>query len=140
MADCIFCKIVSGAIPSVRVYEDDQVLSFLDINPISPGHTLVVPKRHVEWITELSAEETAALFRPLPMLAKAVLSVTKAEGFNILENNGRISGQVIPHVHVHVIPRRANDGLGYRWAAKPADPAELQSLQVAIREALGSLA
>jgi histidine triad (HIT) family protein len=133
MPDCIFCKIVAGEIPSARVWEDDQVIAFLDINPLAEGHTLIVPRSHAERLTELSAEQAAALFRPAPALAAAVLAATGAQGFNVLQNNGRCSGQAVGHVHVHIIPRVPDDGLGYRWPARPAAPGELDRLQKAIR-------
>lgn len=121
MADCIFCKIVAGQIPCTKVYEDAACLAFMDINPISPGHTLVVPKRHYEAITEMSADEAAALFRPIPSLAAAVKEAIGAEALNVLQNNGRAAGQAVDHLHVHLIPRWAGDGLGFRWPAKSAD-------------------
>jgi len=125
MADCIFCKIVAGQIPCTKVYEDAACLAFMDINPISPGHTLVVPKKHYEAIGEMSADEAAALFRPIPALAAAVKGAMKAEALNVLQNNGRAAGQAVDHLHVHLIPRSAGDGLGFRWPAKQADFAVL---------------
>ena len=121
MADCIFCKIVAGQIPCTKVYEDAACLAFMDINPISPGHTLVVPKKHYEAIGQMSADEAAALFRPIPSLAAAVKEAMKAEALNVLQNNGRAAGQAVAHLHVHLIPRWAGDGLGFRWPAKSAD-------------------
>ena len=121
MADCIFCKIVAGQIPCTKVYEDAACLAFMDINPISPGHTLVVPKKHCEAIGQMSADEAAALFRPIPSLAAAVKEAMKAEALNVLQNNGRAAGQAVAHLHVHLIPRWAGDGLGFRWPAKSAD-------------------
>jgi histidine triad (HIT) family protein len=125
MADCIFCKIVAGQIPCTKVYEDAACLAFMDINPISPGHTLVVPRRHYEAISEMSADEAAALFRPIPSLAAAVKEALGAEALNVLQNNGRAAGQAVDHLHVHLIPRWAGDGLGFRWPAKQADFAVL---------------
>ena len=136
VADCIFCKIVAGEIPSVRVWEDDDVIAFLDINPLTVGHTLVVPRAHVEQLTDLPGESAAALMRPVPALAAAIVAVTGAEGFNVLQNNGRCAGQAVGHVHVHIIPRRPDDGLGYRWPAQPADPEQLERLREAIQDRL----
>jgi len=133
MADCIFCKIVAGQIPCTRVYEDPAVLAFMDINPISPGHTLVVPKKHCEAISEMSAEEAAALFRPVPSLAAAVKAALGAEALNVLQNNGRAAGQAVDHLHVHLIPRWAGDGLGFRWPAQQADMAVLAQQANAIK-------
>jgi histidine triad (HIT) family protein len=136
MPDCIFCKIVAGQIPCTKVYEDATCLVFMDINPISPGHTLVVPKKHYEAITEMPAEEAAALFKPIPALAAAVKAALKAEALNVLQNNGRAAGQAVDHLHVHLIPRWAGDGLGFRWPAKSADFAVLAKQAEAIKAGL----
>jgi len=118
MSDCIFCRIVQGEIPSAKVYEDENCFAFLDIGPLSWGHTLVIPKKHFEHITEMSAKELAALASVLPKLSAAVIEVTDAEGLNVLQNNGAVAGQAVAHLHFHLIPRHAGDGLGYRWNAK----------------------
>ena len=136
MADCIFCKIVAGQIPCTKVYEDATCLVFMDINPISPGHTLVVPKKHYEAITEMPAEEAAALFASIPALAAAVKAALKAEALNVLQNNGRAAGQAVDHLHVHLIPRWAGDGLGFRWPAKQADFAVLAQQAADIKAGL----
>jgi len=137
MADCIFCKIIAGQIPCTKVYEDAACLVFMDINPISPGHTLVVPKKHYEAITEMPAEEAAALYRPIPALAAAVKAALKAEALNVLQNNGRAAGQAVDHLHVHLIPRWVGDGLGFRWPAKQADMEVLAKQAEAVKKALG---
>ncbi|MCX5673660.1 MAG: HIT family protein [Planctomycetota bacterium] len=136
MADCIFCKIIAGQIPCTKVYEDAMCLVFMDINPISPGHTLVVPKKHYEAITEMPADEAAALFKPIPALAAAVKAVLKAAALNVLQNNGRAAGQAVDHLHVHLIPRWSGDGLGFRWPAKKADFAVLAKQAEAIKAGL----
>ena len=136
MADCIFCKIIAGQIPCTRIYEDASVLAFMDINPISPGHTLVIPKKHYEAIMEMPADEAAALYRPIPALAAAVKTAMKAQALNVLQNNGRPAGQAVDHLHVHVIPRWAGDGLGFRWPAKQADLATLTKQAEAIKAGL----
>jgi histidine triad (HIT) family protein len=136
MPECIFCKIVAGSIPCTKVYEDAHVLAFMDIGPISPGHTLLVPKKHYEAIMEMTAEEVAALFRPIGALAAAVKAGLKAEGVNVLQNNGSVAGQVVPHLHIHLIPRWPGDGLGYRWPSKAADFAVLARQAEAIRALL----
>ncbi len=116
-SDCIFCKIVAGEIPSAKLYEDEHVLAFMDINPLAEGHVLVIPKVHYETLDEMSADDVAALTRCLPGLVRAVRSAVHADGLNVLQNNGRVSGQVVMHVHIHLIPRVPGDGLGYRWPA-----------------------
>ena len=136
MPECIFCKIVAGAIPCTKVYEDAHVLSFLDIGPISPGHTLLVPKKHYGAIMEMPAGEVAALFKPVAALAAAVKAAVGADGINVLQNNGPTAGQVVPHLHIHLIPRWPNDGLGFRWPAREADVAVLARQAEAIRALL----
>jgi histidine triad (HIT) family protein len=115
--DCIFCKIIEGRIPCSKVYEDDLVLAFLDINPLAEGHTLVIPKDHVTLITDMSAERAAEFFERVPRLAQAVKEATASDGMNLLQSNGRCAGQVIDHVHIHLIPRTTGDSLGFRWKA-----------------------
>jgi histidine triad (HIT) family protein len=136
MPECIFCKIVAGSIPCTKLYEDAHVLSFLDISPISPGHTLLVPKRHYGAIMEMPAGEVAALFKPVAALAAAVKTAVGAEGLNVLQNNGPTAGQVVPHLHIHLIPRWPDDGLGFRWPAREADVAVLAKQAEAIRALL----
>jgi len=136
MPECIFCKIVAGAIPCTKVYEDAHVLSFLDIGPISPGHTLLLPKKHYGAIMEMPAGEVAALFKPVAALAAAVRTAVGADGINVLQNNGPTAGQVVPHLHIHLIPRWPDDGLGFRWPAREADVAVLARQAEAIRALL----
>jgi len=136
MADCIFCKIASGEIPAATVWEDDRTVAFLDINPLAEGHLLVAPKAHAERLTDLDPDAAAALFRRAPVLAAAVVAAVGAEGFNILQNNGSCAGQAVEHVHVHIIPRRPGDGLGYRWPAQPADPEALNRLREAVQRTM----
>jgi histidine triad (HIT) family protein len=119
MADTVFGKIVRGEIPCNKVYEDDQVVAFLDINPLSAGHTLVVPKEPAETLDRLSDESAAALGRVLPRLCRAVVAATGVREYNVLENNGRGAHQAIDHVHFHIIPKpNARDGLGIGWPAR----------------------
>jgi histidine triad (HIT) family protein len=101
----IFDKIIDGDIPCHRVYEDDHVLAFLDIGPLSDGHTLVIPKQRVTHLHELSDDAAAALGRALPRLCRAVMEATGASAYNILQNNGRAAHQEVMHVHFHIIPR-----------------------------------
>jgi histidine triad (HIT) family protein len=136
MPDCIFCKIVAGEIPCTRVFEDDACLAFMDIGPISPGHTLLIPKKHYEMITEMPADEAAHLGGLLPAIARAVKFAVDAPALNVLQNNGRASGQAVAHLHIHFIPRWPDDGLGFRWPAKPADFEVLKKQAEAIRAGL----
>ena len=119
MADTIFAKIIAGEIPCHRVYEDDKVLAFLDIGPLSKGHTLVIPKEPVETLDQLSDDSAAALGRVLPRISRAVLQATGAQDFNVLQNNGTAAHQVVMHVHFHIIPKFADgSGLGIGWPAE----------------------
>lgn len=108
--DCIFCSIVAGKIPAKKVLEDERVLAFLDINPRNPGHTLVVPKKHIETILETSDSEAAHLIQVVKKTAAAVKAGTNADGISIAQSNGKAAGQLVPHMHFHVIPRFETEG------------------------------
>jgi len=124
MADTIFGKIIRGEIPCHRVYEDAQVLAFLDINPLSRGHTLVIPKEPAETMDQLSDEAAAALGKVLPRLCRAVVAATGVREYNVLENNGRGAHQAIAHVHFHIIPKpSAEEGLGIAWPMRTLESA-----------------
>ncbi len=110
MADsCVFCAIVEGRIPSHKIYEGERVLAFLDVHPSTPGHTLIIPKAHVARVEDLEREDAEALFKALHGLVGGIQSVMGAPASTIGINNGRESGQEIPHVHIHVIPRSTGD-------------------------------
>ena len=113
----IFDKILDGAMPCHRVYEDEHVLAFLDIFPLSPGHTLVIPKQRVAFLHELSDDAGAAIGRVLPRIARAVMAATGAQSYNILQNNGGPAHQAVFHVHFHIIPKIGERGLGIGWGA-----------------------
>ena len=123
----VFAKILRGEIPCHRVYEDDAVLAFLDVNPLSRGHVLVIPKEPAATIDQLSDDAAAALGRVLPRISRAVKAATGATAFNILQNNGAEAHQAVFHVHFHIIPKLADgSGLGLEWQATTlADGAEL---------------
>jgi len=122
MADTVFGKIVRGEIPCHKVYEDEKVLAFLDINPLSEGHTLVISKEPAETLDQLSDESAAALGRVLPRLCRAVIAATGAREYNVLENNGSGAHQAIAHVHFHIIPKPSSrEGLGIGWPARGLD-------------------
>ena len=108
--ECLFCKIAMGEIPSQKLYEDADHIAFLDINPRNPGHTLVMPKKHYETILEMPDNEIGELFRLVKKIAVAVKKGMNADGISIGQSNERAAGQVIPHVHVHVIPRFLSEG------------------------------
>ncbi|WP_323191170.1 HIT family protein [Halostella sp. PRR32] len=108
--DCIFCQIVSGDIPSRTVYEDDDIVAFLDANPLAPGHTLVIPKDHYETLGDLPDGEAEGVFGVLHALTPVVEDAVDADASNVAFNNGEAAGQEVPHVHGHVIPRFEDDG------------------------------
>jgi histidine triad (HIT) family protein len=136
-ANCIFCKIVAGEIPSAKVYEDAEVLAFMDIGPIIKGHTLVIPKQHFDPLTATPEPVLAKLMAVVKKIAAAQMNGLKADGVNVMQTNGAAAGQVVPHIHFHVIPRYATDGHRWNWAAKKYDdPAEMQKLAAAIKAAL----
>ena len=110
MSDCLFCKIISGEIPSQKIYEDRSVLAFLDMNPCNPGHALVVPKRHCEKLLDASGEDLRSIISVIPRIAAAILKAFNYKAFNLGVNNGAIAGQVIPHLHFHIVPRKEGDG------------------------------
>jgi len=114
-AKCIFCKIVAEEIPAAVVLADESLVAFLDIGPLAEGHLLIVPREHCERLTDMSAEMLASVVGKLPKLGRSLLAVSGADGFNLLVNQGKVAGQEVPHVHLHLIPRKAGDGLGYRW-------------------------
>lgn len=139
MGDTIFSRIISGDIPCHKVYEDDQVLAFLDINPLSRGHTLVIPKQTAATLDQLSDESAAAIGRVLPRLCRAVLAATGATSYNVLQNNGAAAHQAVFHVHFHIIPKHDDGaGLGIGWSPTKLDNEDGASLAEAITRKLTS--
>jgi len=136
MEDCIFCKIIRGEIPCAKLYEDAQVLCFLDINPINPGHALVITKKHYPTLFEVPTEELKACVATAQKVAKAICKATGAPGLNLLQNNHRSAGQLIEHVHFHVIPRLPQDGFLTSWSGKPYPANQLQQSLEKIRAEL----
>lgn len=116
-AECAFCRLVAGELPCLKVLEDDVCLSFLDIGPLAEGHLLLIPKEHFDALDEMPPDAVARLTKHLPRLARALVGAVGCEGYNVLQNNGRVAGQAVGHVHFHIIPRNAGDSLGYRWPA-----------------------
>lgn len=117
MSETIFTKIINGEIPCHKVYEDEHVFAFLDINPLAPGHTLVIPKEAKATLGELSDESAAAIGRVLPRLCRAIVQETGCDQYNILQNNGARAHQAVFHVHFHIIPKPQVGGLGIDWPA-----------------------
>jgi histidine triad (HIT) family protein len=133
----IFDKILAGEIPCHRVYEDQHVLAFLDIYPLSRGHTLLIPKEAKACMHELSDESAAALGRVLPRLCRAVLKATGAKAYNVLQNNGSEAHQAIPHVHFHIIPKFETLGLELSWKPGKLETDQANRLVEAIHAGLG---
>jgi histidine triad (HIT) family protein len=135
--DTIFSKIIRGEIPCHRIYEDEHVLAFLDIAPLSPGHTLVIPKEPAQTLDALSDDAAAAIGRALPRLCRAVQQATGTRAYNVLQNNGSAAHQVVMHVHFHIIPKPdAAAGLGIGWPAGSLDQAQAAALAKQITAAL----
>ncbi|MDP2750674.1 MAG: HIT family protein [Nanoarchaeota archaeon] len=128
MAECIFCKIVKGEIPSAKIYEDDETYAFLDIAPVNPGHTLVIPKHHTEKLGSLSDKQLGHLMHSVNTITKAVEKGTKADATNVTLNNGEAAGQVVKHVHFHIIPRFKGDGLK-PWQHGKYEEGEMKKVQ-----------
>jgi histidine triad (HIT) family protein len=135
MNDCIFCKIVRKEIPATVVHENDRVIVFLDIKPTNPGHVLVVPKIHSADYASTSEEGLREMAVAAKRMGKAVMEALGAPGFNLAVNNGRLAGQLVDHVHLHVIPRFEGDGLEL-WHGKPYAEGEMQAVAEKLKTAL----
>lgn len=133
----LFTKIIQREIPAHILYEDDATIAFLDIHPINPGHTLVVPKREAENILASSDEDIARLMQTVRKITPAILETVHATGFNLGVNTGADAGQVILHTHIHIIPRFANDGHRH-WHGKDTQQEELAELAQKLKIAIGS--
>jgi len=137
MAETLFTKIINGEIPCHKVYEDEEVFAFLDIGPVSRGHTLVIPKEPAATLDALSDASAAAIGRVLPRLARAVIRATGVADYNILQNNGAAAHQAVMHVHFHIIPKpNADEGLGVGWPARSLANDAGAALASAIADAL----
>lgn len=134
--DCIFCKMVQGQIPVTKIYEDEAVLAFLDIGPVSDGHALVVPKQHFEKLHDCPDDLLGQIGLRLGKIAKAVSAAMASEGYNVLCNNGRAAGQLIEHLHFHIIPRNSGDGVFNRWPSYKYEPGTIEGIAARIRENL----
>ncbi len=126
--DCIFCKILRGEIPCFKIYEDDGVLAFLDVRPLAPGHALVIPKHHARDILETPDDWTGKAFAAAGLVARAVQKTLSPEGISVVQANGPGAQQSVFHLHVHVIPRSADDGITMNWEPIPGDMDEIRKL------------
>ncbi|XP_024981848.1 adenylylsulfatase HINT3 [Cynara cardunculus var. scolymus] len=129
VTDCVFCKIIRGEAPALKLYEDDACLCFLDTNPVSPGHCLIIPRCHFPSLVTTPPSVVAAMCSKVPYISKAVMKATNSDSFNLLVNNGVDAGQVIFHTHIHIIPRKARDCL---WASESLQRHPLKQDQEAL--------
>ena len=135
MKDCFFCKIIAGRIPSSKIYEDDNVFAFLDINPVNPGHTLVIPKEHTPNLYEISDEDLCKVIKVVKTLSITIKKVLNADGINLEMNNDAIAGQLIFHAHIHIVPRFEGDELKH-WPGKHYEGGRQEEIAEKIRKAI----
>ena len=128
MPDCVFCKIAAGEIPCHKVFEDDNHIVFMDMGQVNPGHVIVALKSHFETILDLDEDQTASIFKLVSRVAKAVQREFKPEGLTLLQANRKAGFQTVPHFHVHVLPRRTEDGVALTWPVKNPPAEELAKL------------
>lgn len=136
---CIFCRLVSGEIPSATVYEDDLTIAFMDIGQVNPGHVLVATKRHAATLFDITPEEAAAVMQTAQWVARAVAVAFDPPGLTLLQANGREGDQTVFHFHLHVVPRHEDDGIALSWPRKDPAPAVLQGYAQQLSEALKTL-
>jgi len=138
MSECIFCQIIAGQIPATRVFEDDRVLAFMDINPINDGHLLVIPKTHAPTIYDISPDELTAVMAAGKSLAHALKKALDPAGLNLHQSNGRVANQIVDHFHLHLIPRWPDDEFSktMKWPLTAGDPEVINRTAEKIRAAL----
>ena len=136
MDPCVFCKIVAKEIPSSLVAEDEKTIAFMDIMPARKGHVLVVPKRHSETMIDVPPDDLTAMTRLVQRVSVAVKKAVNPPGFSVVQLNGAASGQTVFHIHFHVIPRQAGDGLAMKWSHESYRQGEMELYQAKIAEAL----
>lgn len=135
-AGCVFCKIVAGQIPCFRLCEDADTIAFMDINPTNAGHALSVAKGHWPTVDVIPPEVLSAVARTAQRVARAVMDELKPDGVNLLQSNGPGAGQSVPHLHMHILPRRADDGLVMNWEPKPGDRLAIEAVYERLRRRL----
>lgn len=136
MTDCIFCKIVSGEIPSSKVYEDAKIIAFMDAGQVNPGHVLVAVKEHIKNVYDLRADLAAAVFQVATGIAKAAKASMQPDGMTLLQANEKAGGQTVEHFHIHVLPRHLDDGVALTWPAKHPAKEELDRLADKVKSGL----
>ncbi len=138
---CLFCNIASGKIPAKIIYDSPDIMAFLDIRPANPGHVLVIPKEHIETLQDLPEDMNSALLQIVKIIAQAQVEAIGAQGVNVLQNNGEIAGQAVPHLHIHVIPRYKDDKIAFNWTPiglKPEQMGEIQKRLISRAKELAS--
>ena len=132
--DCIFCAIIEGKAPAEVIYEDEAVVAFLDINPANDGHTLIVPRQHVQDIFDIGEETAAAVMRAVVRVAQAIKAALQPDGVNLMQASGRAAFQSVFHFHIHIVPRWWGDDLRLPWHPRPGDPVAIRAVAARIRE------
>lgn len=135
-SDCIFCKIASGEIPASIVWQSEEAIAFLDVNPLAEGHTLLIPREHFSDLRDVNPDQLKALLAPAPRIVDALMRSTGASGVNVLQNTGAAAGQAVFHLHFHFIPRAKDDGLGFRWSAGSYSPGRADEVLTQIKASL----
>jgi histidine triad (HIT) family protein len=135
-ANCVFCKIVARQLPAFKLLEDEATIAFMDINPVNPGHALAVAKGHWPTVDMIPADVLAAVARTAQKIAKASMTVLKPAGVNLVQANGAAAGQSVPHLHIHIMPRRSGDDVSLNWEPKPSDRAEIEAVYKKLKAAL----
>jgi len=138
MADCVFCKIRDGAIPSVKVFEDDKTFCIMDINPLNRGHCLVITKVHAATLFEAKTADLQAAVATARRVARAIRTALAPDGLNVLQANGAAAFQSVPHFHLHLIPRWNNDGKGFDWTQVPGDREQIAKTGATLRAVVAS--
>jgi histidine triad (HIT) family protein len=137
MSDCVFCRIRDGRIPSIKVYEDERTFCIMDINPLNPGHCLVIIKHHAATVFDAAADDLRAAIVTAQRVATALRETVSADGMNVLQANGAAAFQSVPHYHLHLIPRFTGDGKGFDWKQVAGDRAQMTEVGEKLRAALG---
>ena len=137
MADCVFCKIRDGEIPSAKVYEDAKTMAFMDISPLTRGHCLIIPKVHAATLYDAEVEDLKAAMTTAKKVAGALRKALNPDGLNMLQANGAAAFQSVPHFHLHLIPRWNGDGKGFDWKVVPGSREEIMAVADRIRAIFG---
>ena len=135
-ADCVFCKIVAGKLPCFKLLEDETTIAFMDINPVNPGHALAVAKGHWPTVDVIPPDVLANVARTAQRVAKAAVEALAPAGVNLVQANGPAAGQSVPHLHIHIMPRRAGDDVSLNWTPVPGDMKEIEAVANKLRAAL----